>query len=117
VECPRRQSALEQACGDIALCALYPLISAYIHLPPMPKRRRGETKNRFRKYPLFHPALRAADTARDIYAIWQRDYGMKNRRRLLGQSTSVDVAVTYLNKKVSIRAVERALWHHGRGRK
>ena len=44
--------AIEQASrGHIApLRALYPAISEYIHLPPMPKRRRGERTNRFRTH-------------------------------------------------------------------
>jgi hypothetical protein len=119
------QWALAQAqSGDIApLRALYPLISAYIHLPPIPKRRRGVTlpKNRFRGGGVIcDNVVVAATIARDIYAQWRRDYGMKNRRRSLGQSTAVDVAVAYLKLfgwEVSVLAVERALWRHGRGRK
>jgi hypothetical protein len=60
----------------------------------------------------------AVTAVRNIYAQWQRDYGMKNRRR--GQSTAVDIAVEYLKLwecEVDVRAVERELWHHGRGRK
>jgi hypothetical protein len=108
--------------GDIApLRALYPLISAYIHLPPIPKRRRGVTLHRFRGGGVFcDNVVVAATIARDIYAQWRRDYGMKNRRRSLGQSTAIDVAVAYLKLfggEVSVLAVERALWRHGRGRK
>jgi len=98
------------------LRVLYPEISEYINLPELSMSR----LSRLRKYARTNPVERAANTARGIYAIWQRDYGMKKRSRSRGQSTAVDVAAAYselFGPPVSVGAVERKLWHHGRGRK
>ena len=61
-------------------------------------------KNPFLKHGLSGRVKLVAEITQDIYAIWQRDYGMKNRHR--GQSTAIDIAIVYsklFGWKVSIR--------------
>jgi hypothetical protein len=69
---------------------LYPQFADCIHAP---RRRKGQ---KYPKVKPFNAAKAAADFARRIRALWQQQYGTKNRKQ--GEKSAEDFAIEIANE-------------------